>query len=60
MAETGSSFQLTTGINAVNVSTLNPFYTYSITVAAVTIGSGPYGLPLSIKTPEDGKDISKA
>ena len=55
VAETGSSFQLTAGINAVNVSTLHPFYTYTMTVAAVTVGPGPYGLPLSIKTPEDGK-----
>ena len=60
VAETGSSFQLTAGTNAVNISALHPFYTYTITVAAVTIGPGPYGLPLSIQTPGDGKDLNKA
>ena len=59
VAETGSSFQLTAGINAVSISALHPFYTYIITVAAVSIGPGPYGLTLSIQTPEDGKGITK-
>ena len=59
VAETGSSFQLTAGTNAVNISALHPFYTYTITVAAVTIGPGPYGLALNIQTPEDGKGINK-
>ena len=59
VAETGSSFQLTAGINAVSISALHPFHTYTITVAAVTIAPGPYGLTLSIQTPEDCKGITK-
>ena len=56
MAETGSSFQLTSETNALNISVLHPFYTYTITVAAVTIGPGPYGAVLTIQLPENGMD----
>ena len=60
VAETGSSFQLTAGIDTVNISALHPFYTYTITVAVVTVGPGPHGLALSIQTPEDGEGLNKA
>ena len=54
VTETGSFFQLTPVTNGVNISGLHPFYTYTITVAAVTIGPGPYGAVLTIQLPEDG------
>ena len=54
VAETGSVFQLTSVTNGLNISTLHPFYTYTITVAAVTVGPGPYGAVLTIQLPEDG------
>ena len=33
----------------------HPYYTYTFTVAAVTIGPGPFGTEYTITTPEDGK-----
>ena len=60
VAETGSSFQQTSETTALYISNLHPFYTYTMTVAAVTIGPGPYGLALSIQTPENGKGVDRA
>ena len=58
VAETGSSFQQTSETTALYISNLHPFYTYTLTVAAVTIGPGPYGLVLTVQMPEDGMDSS--
>ena len=54
MAETGTLLQLTSQTTALHISNLHPFYTYTLTVAAVTIGPGPYGLMLTVQMPEDG------
>ena len=54
VVETGSFFQLASQTNTLNISGLHPYYTYTLTVAAVTIGPGPYGLVLTIRMPEDG------
>ena len=56
VVETGTTLQLTSQTNARNLSGLHPYYTYILTVAAVTIGPGPYGLVLTIRMPEDGMD----
>ena len=56
VAETGSSFQLTSETSTLHISNLHPFYTYTLTVAAVTIGPGPNGLVLTVQLPEDGMD----
>ena len=58
VAETGTSFQLTSETTTLNISNLHPFYTYTLTVAAVTIGPGPYGLVFTVQMPEDGMDSS--
>ena len=56
VAETGSGFQQTSETTALYISNLHPFYTYNLTVAAVTIGQGPYGQVLTVQMPEDGMD----
>ena len=56
VAETGSVFQLTSETTALNISGLHPYYTYNLTVAAVTIGPGPFGAVLTIQLPENGLD----
>ena len=56
VVETGTTLQLISQSNARNISGLHPYYTYILTVAAVTIGPGPYGLVLTIRMPEDGMD----
>ena len=58
VVETGATLQLTSQTTAINISGLHPYYTYTLTVAAVTIGPGPYGLVLTIRMPEDGMDLS--
>ena len=58
MVETGTTLQLTSQTNAQNITGLHPYYTYTLTVAAVTIGPGPYGLVLTIRMPEDGTDLT--
>ena len=60
VAETGSSFQQTSETTTLNISNLHPFYTYTLTVAAVTIGPGPYRLVLTVQMPEDGMDSSNS
>ena len=53
--ETGMVFQYTPVDDSIMISSLHPYYTYVVTVAAVTvIGSGPANV-LTIEMPEDGK-----
>ena len=58
VAETGTLFQLTSETTALNISGLHPYYTYNLTVAAVTIGPGPFGAVLTIQLPENGWDAN--
>ena len=48
-------FQLTSVTTSVDAADLHPYYTYTITVSAVTIGEGPYSSAISLQTLEDGK-----
>ncbi len=41
----------------VSISELHPFYTYDITVAAITTGIGPKSPEYSITMPESGKPL---
>ena len=52
---TGLEYQLTTVANEIEVNFLHPFYTYSCSVAAVTILSGPYSPPISLTTLSAGE-----
>ena len=36
---------------------LHPYYTYTVLVAAITVGTGPYSIGYTIKTPPSGKII---
>ncbi len=52
--ETGSTFghvSLRTNLTLFN---LHPFYRYSITTTAVTVGSGPPTSPVIVTTDQDG------
>ena len=53
--ETGKLFHFQTNGTETVISGLHPFYTYLCTVAAQTIGAGPYSVPAVIQLPEDGK-----
>ena len=54
--ETGREFQLTSSAPHIFVEFLHPFYTYVCTVAASTVGVGPFSPPLTVKTLEAGID----
>lgn len=43
--------------NATYVSSLHPFYTYVIRVAAVTVGVGPFSSNITIRTGQDGEMV---
>ena len=55
--------ELDTGISFLQMSTnteftaysLHPYYSYRFTIAAVTVGVGPYSIPITVQTDEDGK-----
>ena len=36
------------------IGNLHPYYTYNISVSAVTVLSGPYSEEISVQTPQDG------
>ena len=52
--ETGSGVELSTTDTNIIVSHLHPFYHYDCNVSAVTIGPGPYTLPITIQTLQAG------
>ena len=53
--ETSSSFQLETTDLFVIATDLHPYYQYSCSVAAETVGLGPFSVAVIIQLPEDGK-----
>lgn len=52
---TGYKFQLTAEATSEVVSSLHPFYTYEVVVAAVTTERGPFSDSLVFQLPEDGE-----
>ena len=48
-------FQLMSTTTSVTATALHPYYTYSFTISAVTVGEGPYSQSLSLQTLEDGE-----
>ena len=53
-AETGQQTQLTTADTAITAENLHPYHNYRISVAAVTVATGPFSAVLSQQTPQDG------
>ena len=52
--EAGSSDELTTHETALSVEGLHPFYTYTLYIAAVTIGEGPFSQAVNVQMPQSG------
>ena len=52
-AETGSMLQYTSTELSLTITDLHPYYTYTCTIAAVTVAPGP-GETIVFQTPEDG------
>ena len=57
---TNNSYPVTSEDPALQLESLHPYYDYVCSVTAVTIGPGPYTLPLIVRTFEDGGFLSIA
>ena len=55
--ETGTLTTYTTSTTALEIALLHPYYNYTWTVTAVTVGEGPYTTSNNITTFQDGKLI---
>lgn len=56
--ETETEIQVATNqTSSLNVTGLHPHYTYQVSIAAVTIGVGPFTEAKTVRTPEDGEFI---
>ena len=55
--DSGSQIELTVEAAQKILSSLHPFYTYKIEVAAVTTDRGPYSPPILFQLPEDGESM---
>ena len=53
--ETGALFSQISLHTVLILGQLHPYYTYMFTVAAVTVSTGPYSEPYSVRTLEDSK-----
>ena len=53
--DTSRLFQTMSSSIFVTIADLHPYYTYTFTVAAVTVGQGPYSEEISVQTLEDGE-----
>ena len=59
--ETGRLLSFTAvNTTTLSVTMLHPFYMYTCTVAAVTVGIGPYSTTIKVILPEDGKQVYSA
>lgn len=52
--ETGLQYQISTDLPSYILEGLHPFYRYSFTIAAVTVGAGPFSEIFSFQMPQDG------
>lgn len=55
---TDEDYEVHSGDNAPNTlmaQGLHPFYTYLFSIAAVTIGNGPFSAAVTFQMPQDGK-----
>ena len=55
--DTGNTFSLSTVHTNTTIGSLHPYYTYHFSVAAVTIGIGPFSDIKEIQTFPDGKVV---
>ena len=54
---TGRKFTKTLSSTATVLSSLHPYYTYQFSVAAYTVGLGPFTTAIVLKMPQDGETV---
>ena len=53
--ETGITFSRVSLTTSISLHNLHPFYRYSVTVTAVTVGPSPASIAFTVQTREDGR-----
>ena len=56
--QTGRAFQRTASTTSILITSLQPSYTYQLSVSAYTVSEGPYSPALNVTTPEDGQSFN--
>ena len=54
VSESGEHFEYTSQETHLIINSTHPYYTYSVQVAAYTIGIGPYTDEFTVVTPQEG------
>ena len=52
--DTGREFGMISTITSIYITSLHPYYNYNFSVAAFTVGIGPFSEPLALRMPQDG------
>ena len=55
--DTGRNFTMNSNTTQVTLEHLHPFYTYVFSIAAETVGTGPFSESITIQLPEAGLSI---
>ena len=53
--KTSTVFEYETTLKSIIINGLHPFYNYECSVAAFTVATGPFTVPLKVQTTEDGR-----
>ena len=52
--DTDEQLQQNTSESSTNISSLHPFYAYKFSLAAYTVGPGPFSVPIALQMAEAG------
>ena len=55
--DTGRTFERSSTVESLVVTSLHPYYSYSFTIAAITVGLGPFSEAVVVQTPQDSKRV---
>ncbi len=56
--ETSTVSEFTSSFTHLYLTNLHPYYSYTFTMAAVTIADGPFSTGFTVLMPEDGKKVN--
>ena len=55
VTESAENFEYTSQDTHLMINNTHPYYTYSVSVSAYTIGHGPYSDEVTVVTPQEGR-----
>lgn len=53
--QTSATFSVNTTDSSITIPDLHPAYDHTLRIAAVTVGTGPLSIPVTVTTPDDSK-----